>query len=209
MTCWHCSLPVDGLFCGFCSTLQSPPSDYFEVFGLESRLALDTADLQKRFYALSRQVHPDRYTQKTDQERACSLEATAVLNDAFRTLRDPVSRAEYVLKKQGFDIGEQRSKDVPPELLEEVFDLNLALEELRSGDDDARTQLEEAERRFLAMRGEIDAQLEQLFVRYDLARDREVLAEIRGVLNRRRYISNLVGEVHKALESGAAQPQSR
>ena len=132
-----------------------------------------------------------------------------MLNDAFRTLRDPVTRAEYVLKKHGFDIGEQRSKDVPPELLEEVFELNMALEELRSGDDDARPQLEEAERRFLDMQGEIDAQLEQLFARYDLARDREVLAEIRGVLNRRRYISNLVSEVHKALESGMPQPQSR
>ena len=209
MTCWHCSLPVDGLFCGSCGTLQSPPTDFFTIFGLEPRLTLDTADLQKRFYALSRQVHPDRYTQKTDQERAFSLEATAVLNDAFRTLRDPVARAEYVLKKQGFDIGEQRSKDVPPKLLEEVFELNMALEELRSGDDDARPQLEEAERRFIDMRGEIDAQLEQLFARYDVVRNSEVLAEMRGVLNRRRYISNLVGEVHKALESGVPQPQAR
>jgi len=209
MTCWHCSLPVDGLFCGFCSTLQAPPSDYFAVFGLHPHLAVDTADLQKRFYALSRQLHPDLFTQKPEQERACSLEATAVLNDAFRTLRDPVARAEYVLKKQGFEIGEQRSKDVPPELLEEVFELNMALEELRSGDEDARPQLEEAERRFLAMRAGIDAELDQLFLRYDLTAGRDTLAAIRGVLNRRRYISNLVGEVHKVLAAGTAETQSR
>ena len=77
-------------------------------------------------------------------EQAEALEATSILNDGYRTLKDPVKRAEYLLKEEGFPIGEQRSKDVPPELLEEVFELNMMLEELKGGDDDARGQLESA-----------------------------------------------------------------
>src|SRR5215469_13207329 len=94
--------------------------DFYEFFGLDRKLTLNTDDLQKRFYDLSRQWHPDRFSRKGMEEQARALEATAVLNDGYRTLRDPVKRAEYLLTEEGFPIGEQRSKDVPPELLEEV-----------------------------------------------------------------------------------------
>jgi molecular chaperone HscB len=192
----------DALFCPGCHTLQSPSDDYFHFFGLEQRLALDTDTLQKRFYELSRQLHPDRYTRRPERERQCSLEATAILNDAWRTLRDPLERAEYVLKSKGFEISEQRSKDVPPELLEEVFELNMALEELRDGGEGARSQLEEALQRFVSMRDEVDAELKRLFQKHDNAEDaarQSVLTEVRGVLNRRRYIRNLIRDVEKEL----------
>ncbi|HVP45759.1 MAG TPA: Fe-S protein assembly co-chaperone HscB [Bryobacteraceae bacterium] len=179
-------------------------SNYYDFFGLEHNLDLDLADLEKRFYALSRQYHPDRYTLKSREEQQYALDATAVLNDAYRTLRDPLARAEYLLKENGFDIGEQGSKNVPPELLEEVFELNMALEELRGGDDSARPALEEARNKFVAMREEIDSELQSRFAAYDRTRDHEVLADIRGILNRRRYIRNLVNEVEKELAGAAA-----
>src|SRR5581483_3182128 len=116
--------------------------NFFEFFALERKLRIDLDDLQKRFYELSRKWHPDRFSRKPAEEQAQALEATAILNDGYRTLRDPVKRAEYLLKEEGFPIGEQRSKDVPPELLEEVFELNMALEELKSGEESARPQLE-------------------------------------------------------------------
>jgi molecular chaperone HscB len=159
--------------------------------------------LQKRFYELSRQLHPDRYTRKGAREQQYSLDATAVLNDGWRTLRDPVRRAEYLLAAEGLDISEQRGKNVPPELLEEVFELNMALEELREGDQAARTHLEAALQHFLAMQAEIDGQLQSLFIRYDETQDHEVLQEIRGILDRRRYIRNLVKEVEKELVPAA------
>src|SRR5713101_6797724 len=137
-------------------------SNYYDFFGLEHKLDLDLPDLEKRFYALSRQYHPDRYTLKSREEQQYALDATAILNDAYRTLRDPLARTEYLLKENGFDIGEQGSKNVPPELLEEVFELNMALEELRGGDDSARPQLEQAEKNFTNMLSEIDNQLEGL-----------------------------------------------
>ena len=165
-------------------------------------MALDTQGLQKRFYELSRQLHPDRYGRRPERERQYSLEATAILNDAWRVLRDPVERAEYLLERNGFHIAEQRSKDVPPELLEEVFELNMALEELREGDESARPNLEEARGRFISMLDAIDAELARLFVKNDAAPEpekRSVLMEVRGVLNRRQYIRNLIRDVEKEL----------
>jgi molecular chaperone HscB len=180
------------------------PSNYYDVFGLEHTLDLDLADLEKRFYSLSRQYHPDRYTLKSREEQQHALDATAILNDAYRTLSDPLARAEYLLKENGFDIGEQGSKNVPPELLEEVFELNMAIEELRGGEDEARPALEEARNRFTAMREQIDSELQARFAEYDGTRERSVLGDIRGMLNRRRYIRNLVDEVEKELTGEAA-----
>jgi molecular chaperone HscB len=122
-TCWNCGRatepPYGGavLFCPGCNALQPPPSDYFALFALSPRLALSPDELQQSFYSLSRALHPDRFVRKSERERQYSLEASSVLNDAWRTLRNPVARAEYVLKQHGFDIGEQRSNNVPPELL--------------------------------------------------------------------------------------------
>lgn len=173
--------------------------DYYSFFGLERKLTLDAALLQKRFYELSREYHPDRFAQKPAEERLKAEEASAILNDGYRVLRDPLQRAEYVLKQEGFDIGEQRSKDVPPELLEEVFELNMALEELRHGDEDARASLKEAHDKFVEMRSTADGELAALGKRYDESQDRALLQQIRAVLNRRRYIRNLVAEVEKEL----------
>ncbi|MEO8027757.1 MAG: Fe-S protein assembly co-chaperone HscB [Bryobacteraceae bacterium] len=179
--------------------MSSADREYFAFFGLPPNLTVDLDDLKARFYKLSREWHPDKFSRAPIEDQQRALDATAVINDGYRVLRDPIRRAEYVLSRNGFEIGEQKSKDVPPELLEEVFDLNMALEELRSGDEDARPQLESAKMKFVAMREEIDANLSGLFTKYDAAKDAAVLAEIRGALNRRRYIENLVRDVEKAL----------
>lgn len=193
--------------------MSSPSKNFYEFFGLARKLRVDGEALQKRFYELSRHWHPDRFGRKTAEEQAQALEATAILNDGYRTLRDPVKRAEYLLTEEGFPIGEQRSRDVPPELLEEVFELNMMLEELRSGDESARPQLESAKENFLNLRGAIDHELENLFAKYDAAEvesetAKQALNEIRGVLNRRRYIENLIRDVDKALHpaAGSAEP---
>jgi molecular chaperone HscB len=185
--------------------------NFFIFFGLDQKLSIDLPDLQKRFYELSRQWHPDRFSRKSAVEQAQSLEATSILNDGYRTLRDPVKRAEYLLTEEGFPIGEQRSKDVPPELLEEVFELNMMLEELKQGDADARPQLEIARENFAGLRAQVDGELEKLFSKYDVSEaqsetSKQALHEIRGVLNRRRYIENLIRDVDRALNPAAATP---
>jgi molecular chaperone HscB len=191
--------------------LPTLSKNFFHFFGLDPKLVVDLPDLQKRFYDLSRQWHPDKFSRKSAAEQAQSLEATAILNDGYRTLRDPVKRAEYLLTEEGFPIAEQRSKDVPPELLEEVFELNMMLEELKSGDEDARPQLESAKHKFFELRSSVDGELERLFSRYDesdaeSSTAKQALNEIRGVLNRRRYIENLIRDVDRALNPAKAQP---
>lgn len=170
-------------------------SDYFEAFELPRRMTLDTADLQQRFYAKSRECHPDRFARKSREEQTQALNATSVLNDGYRVLRDAIQRAEYLLKLEGFDIGEQRSKDVPPELLEEVFELNMMLEDAAEN----RAELEQAHGRFEGMLDEVDDDLRGEAARYDASQDRSLLASIRSILNRRRYIQNLLRDVDKAL----------
>jgi molecular chaperone HscB len=170
--------------------------DYFEFLDLPRNLAIDGKDLEKRFYALSRQLHPDLHSRKSPAEREQAEEATAVLNDAYRTLRDPIARAEYLLKLEGFDIGEQTTKDVPPELLEEVFELNMAIEEFNEGAETDVDQLESARQRFEGMRGEIDAELQQKFAEWDATAKREALVAVRGLLNHRKYVTNLITKTH-------------
>lgn len=196
---------ASALFCHSCGVLQPPPADYFGIFGIEPRLRLDKKELEGVFYSLSRRLHPDLYSRKSAREQQYSLDATAVLNDAWRTLRDPIARAEYVMRTNGLPIGEQGTKNVPPELLEEVFELNMALEELKMGDDDARGALDSAAPKFRGMLGEIDQDLEREFTAWDDTHSREALEQIRLTLNRRRYIQNLVREVERALS--APQPQ--
>ena len=168
---------------------------FYEALGLEPKLTLDADDLKRRFYERSRQWHPDRFSRRSPQEQQKALEMTAVLNDAFRTLRDPVARAEYFLGENGV----KPSKEAPPELLEEVFELNMALEELRSGDESARPQLVEAQKRFGVLREDIDHGLAALFTKYDATGDTSLLGAMRSVLDRRRYVSNLIRDVEKEL----------
>jgi molecular chaperone HscB len=167
----------------------------YGALGLEPALALDMEDVKKRFYERSRQWHPDRFSRASAAEQEQALEMTAVLNDAFRTLRDPIARAEYFLKERGMEL----SKDAPAELLEEVFELNMALEELREGDESARGSLMEARAKFGTMLSAADAELQTLF-----ANPSEPLDQIRATLNRRRYIANLVRDVEKELHVHSA-----
>jgi molecular chaperone HscB len=191
--CWHCGTPAAGSpFCKFCNHLQEPVPDYYDFFGIERRLSLDPGELQKRFYKMSRLFHPDHYQRASPRDQKYALEATAMLNDAYRVLRDPVSRAEYLLKEEG-DAG--KGQNIPPELLEKVFELNEALE-----DTSARPQLEAAIKRFSTLQAEADRELEELFRRYDTTHDRTLLSEVRTALNRRKYISNLLSQVEAQID---------
>ena len=158
-------------------------ADYFEIFDLPRSAAVDAKDLEKRFYALSRQLHPDLYARKSQAERDYAQEASALLNDAYRTLKDPIARAMYLLKLEGFDIGEQGAKDVPPELLEEMFELNMMLEEANPD------EIAAARVRFEAMRAAIDTELQDKFTAWNGS-------EVRSLLNRRKYITNLIDKAN-------------
>ncbi|MGC1463848.1 MAG: Fe-S protein assembly co-chaperone HscB [Terracidiphilus sp.] len=218
VACWSCAVAHNDvtLFCPHCSKIQPPPGgDYFSVFGLDPRLNLDLAALEHEFHRLSRRVHPDRFARAGENERQWSLADTALLNDAYRTLKDPLHRTEYLLKLQGAEIGEEHSgkdrKDpsrVPADLLEEVFELNMQLEEMRMackmGETDLELQvsLEQAKRKFDGLQDEVDQDLRKRWQAWDEGDEaiRKKAEKIMvALLDRRRYLSNLVRDVTETL----------
>ena len=166
VACWSCAVAHNDatLFCPHCSKIQPPPGgDYFSVFALVPQLDLDLGMLEHQFHKLSRKLHPDRFARAQENEKQWSLADTALLNDAYRTLKDPIRRTEYLLKLHGAEIGEEHAgkdrkdrKDpsrVPADLLEEVFDLNMQLEEMRMArkmgetDPELQSSLEQAKKK--------------------------------------------------------------
>src|ERR1039458_6687326 len=219
-SCWSCGTMRAVHFCSACGKVQPPvPVDYFTFFGFPRKLDLDTAVLEKEFYALSRRLHPDVFARAEPTERAWSLEQSSMLNDAYRTLKDPIKRTEYLLRLEGVELeeqskqatekarstGELKKQVVPPDLLEEVFELNMHLEELRmqkkAGEDDPAL-LEEIGKAKLSPEEKFDALFNELkseWKKWDAAVDsgtEEELIQIRDrmldVLNRRNYVRNLV-----------------
>ena len=189
--------------------------DYFSAFGLTRRMSLDPADLEKRFYSLSRKLHPDNFYRASKEEQESSLEQSARLNDAYRTLRDPFARAEYLLTLEGRQVDE-KGPGVPPELLEEVFELREWLAELRAPASEQAPSAHRAEvqQQLAAAKATLEqrlqtslAELQALFARWDQVVDRggpqservTILAETGKVLAKRNYLQNLVGEVSAAL----------
>jgi len=137
VACWSCSIGHNDstLFCPHCSKIQPPPGgDFFSVFGLEPRLNLDLPALEHEFHRLSRKLHPDRFARAQENEKEWSLADTALLNDAYRTLKDPLRRTGYLLKLLGAVDPEHQEKSprTPADLLEEVFELNMQIEEMRA-----------------------------------------------------------------------------
>ena len=131
-SCPHCGARSPAAhFCQGCEKIQplAPGTDYFSFFGLPRRLGIDESELEKTFYSLSRQFHPDYFMGASPEERQASVERSSMLNDAYRTLRDPVKRAGYLLQLQGY---KEAEKKAPPDLLEEVFELNMQVEQLKA-----------------------------------------------------------------------------
>jgi molecular chaperone HscB len=231
-SCWSCGDMRAAHFCESCGKVQPPaPVDYFSFFGLPPKLTLDVAALEKDFYDLSRKLHPDVSARASAKEQAWSLEQSSMLNDAYRTLRDPIKRTEYLLHLEGVELeeqsksateqaratGETKKQIVPPDLLEEVFELNMQLEELRMqkklGEDDPAL-IEEIGKQKLSLEAKHEALLQELqthWKSWDALMDRgpdanvaeraEITGKIVDVLNRRNYIRNLVRDVSAVLES--------
>ena len=125
---------------------------------------------------------------------------TALINDAFRTLRDPFARAEYFFKQSGIEL----PKEVSPGILEEFFEWNMVLQEFESGDESVRPRLVEAQQRYLKLREQSGEQIGAFFELYDKYDESERRAQglveiIADLVNVRRYISNFLREVEKEL----------
>ncbi|HEY7545895.1 MAG TPA: Fe-S protein assembly co-chaperone HscB [Blastocatellia bacterium] len=186
--------------------------NYFSFLSLPRKLKIDSAQLEKIFYSFSRRFHPDYFMNASEQERQSSMDRSSLLNDAYRALRDPVRRAQYLLSLEGY---KEAEKKAPPELLEEVFELNMQIEEMRMAKktDDAdemahsRAALEDALTNLDKKLNEIDSRLFALFDQWDESIDKGNGAEARKtildrmseLLSHRSYIRNLVRDIREEI----------
>lgn len=220
--CWHCQSEVTGeYFCDRCVKVQplSKESDYFTCLGLPRLLTIDPADLEKRFYEMSRAFHPDFFQVKTDAERAISLDNSALLNTAYRTLKDPAQRAEYLVGLEAGSVKDIRSAP-PADLFEEILSLQEDLEEFRTAtggsDSEAlgplKAKLEKDKHGLQRRQEDMDAQLRTLFARWDAVfqspeaedvpeRKQAVLKELRELISNRTYVRNIVNDLAATLEA--------
>ena len=211
--------PIDVHFCQQCTKILtlSRQGDYFAFLGVPRKLNLDMADLEQRFRGLSRQFHPDYFYNAPLVERRASLERSSYLNDAYRTLRDPIARIEYLLELEGMAGSQDRSgaapaAAVPPALLEEVFALNEELDAVRtlreSGapDGELERRLQRARQPVEAKREEHERDLKELSAQWDAMGDAGRDADRRAVLTllhermlERNYINNLLAGIEREL----------
>jgi molecular chaperone HscB len=170
MICWSCEKSAgDGPSCAACGAVQPPDrlADHFQVLGAERRFAVDPGALERRYKELTRVLHPDRFARADARERRASLARSVQLNEAWRTLKDPVRRAEYLLGLAGLEVGgedgttrrgpqgDRQRVPVPQPLLLEVLELREGLAEARAAGQRARVAAMSAEvcaRRQEAMR---------------------------------------------------------
>jgi molecular chaperone HscB len=211
--CWSCTTALPGPhFCSSCGKIQpvSSGGDYFAFLEIPRKLTIDPGMLEGKFHMLSWKLHPDNFVRATEFERNLSLEQSSELNDAFRTLREPIGRIDYLLEFLGVRKEGTTKEQAPPELLEEVFELNESLDEMRdaraSGGDTAalREKLEAAQKNFEGLLGEVDGDLAKTASQWDAeldvvpdeAKRSALLAKMGELLNRRAYIRNLVAGVN-------------
>jgi molecular chaperone HscB len=211
--------PLDAHFCPQCTKILplARQADYFGFLGLPRKLTIAADDLEQRFRALSRQFHPDFFYNGTTFEKRASLERSSFLNDAYRALKQPAGRIEYLLKLEGVAAKNEReaSRQVPPGLLEEVFALNEELDEIRESREagapaaEWTTRLARAREPIEAKRVEHEAQLQDLAARWDALVDRgadeadrrAVLESLRDRFLERNYITNLLAGIERELNS--------
>ncbi|HEY0703308.1 MAG TPA: Fe-S protein assembly co-chaperone HscB [Candidatus Acidoferrales bacterium] len=215
-SCWNCKGAVSGThFCGACGKIQPLPAgmDYFAFFGLPRKLTIEPAALEGQFHMLSWKLHPDNFVRAGEFERNLSLQRSSELNDAYRTLREPLTRVEYLLEILNVRKEGTTKQQAPPELLEEVFELNESLDELREAREAGgvsaalRGKLDAAAGNFQAKLTDVDGELAGLAGEWDAAFDSgadeakraALLARMSEVLNRRSYIRNLVDGVQKEI----------
>ncbi len=105
--------------------------NYFELFGLPESFEVDLEDLQKRWKSRAAQVHPDRYVSGSAAEKRVAMQWSAEINEGYRVLKDPVSRARYLCEINGHPPSERTGSQLDAAFLEQQMQWRESLEEIR------------------------------------------------------------------------------
>jgi molecular chaperone HscB len=199
-------------------------SDFFSLFGLPRKLSIDPDELQRRFYDRSRMFHPDFFQQAGAEEQSVSLENSALVNAAYRALRGPISRVEYLIRLEEGAAREIRAK-APADLLEKMLELQEAIEDARASglDGEARRRLEEERRSLLARREAEESRLLEVGREWDALIDESgriprgleaarsrLLERMKEILAAAAYLTTVIDRLNEALgEETAHVPHRR
>ena len=201
--CWKCRAERGAaLVCPRCAAIQplSADADLFTVLDLPRQLTLDLADLERLYHAASRAVHPDRFQTASRRERELSLAASAAVNRAYRTLRDPVARGRYWLELHGARLGDG-GPQVPPAIAAEVFETQEKLEELRAAArPDLRREVEALRDGFTTRLGTLRDELCALYASANGGAPS--LGELKRRLSEIAYLRTLLGDIEDATGEG-------
>jgi molecular chaperone HscB len=207
--CLRCGKPAaDQLVCPGCDIVAPAMAelgrpDYFAVFSLPRRLTIDLSDLEQRYYALARALHPDLFHDRPRAEQAASLRMTALVNRAYGALKDPVARGLYWLELHGESLGRDNER-VPPALAARVFEVQEQLDELRTarkaGPAESEVKAVTAVR--AELRDDLDGCEARLARNFERADGADALAETKQILSELHYVRTLLRDVDREL--GAA-----
>lgn len=211
-TCWNCHHTVDsGDKCPTCHKIlpMVEDVDYFSFLGFKKQLNLDLDELEHRFYELSREYHPDYYSNGSEIEKEISLERASFLNSAYQILKDPIQRAKYLLQLEWGEVPEEKKK-IPPEILMEVMELQEKLVECNSETDPEKkkkceAEIEQIKSGLLKKMVDLNAQLKNLFIKWDEnvlnnpsnESKQEILKELNKNLSIRAYLNTLLSTINK------------
>ena len=205
-SCWRCRVDTaGGLVCPGCEAPQplAPDADLFHVLGLARSLVIDVDDLERRYHDASRAVHPDRHQLADARAGALAVNASAAVNRAYRTLRDPIARARYWLELHGVRLADDNNR-VPPALAALVFETQEKLEELRgaSGDASLRREIETIHADLASRIAGFESDLATKAVGWEqsgVATTPATLADLKRRLSEISYLRSLLDDVDAAV----------
>ena len=159
--------------------------DHFERLGFARQFTLNASDLEQAYLTRSRAIHPDFHQLEGGSQQVASVEASAALNEAYTTLRDPFKRADYLLQLQGGPTASEL-KDMPASFLNEMLELRMEIAELKPETPQA-----------LAMEQQLTARREKLLDQVGQALGKSDWAEARRLLNATKYVQNLLRDLRQ------------
>ena len=207
--CPHCGSPVQGEYaphlCAACGRPQhvEKGEDAFNAFSVPRRFSSDLKAIERRFYALSRALHPDRFAGSGPAMMAVSLERMSFLNQALNVFRSPELLRETLLRLEGIEAPTE-SRQVPLELAESWFELQDAIMDAPAT---ALSRISIFEDDLLERQDVLNAKLAELERHYDEILERSILSEISKLLQERSYLFSMGRDVIQLKNRLQTQPE--
>jgi molecular chaperone HscB len=207
MNCPHCNQTSTGTaeFCPHCKKILPAATDRspYQVLGFDNeRMNVDPQDLENRLFQLSKKFHPDRFAGGTPHEIRYSHDHSSAINNAYRILKSPISRAKYLVERELGSI-EEKSASVPVDMADLFFETHDYLDEIRDSNGDAPESairaVQEAEAGFREKVQQLEKDLQQKLLLYDEQPAKKVIEEMKEILSHRSYIESFLRQIDNTL----------